>query len=219
VLVVVLITKFTRGAYLTLLAMGLLFLLMRAIKKHYDSVRAELAAEENGKGRVLPSRVHAIVLVSKVHKPTLRALAYARASRPSILEAVTVVVDPEETHRLQSEWEDRDIPVPLRALDSPYREVTRPVLDYVKSIRSENPRDLVVVYVPEYVVGRWWEQLLHNQSALRLKGRLHFMPGVMVASVPWQLRSSSGLGEREDGAAPGAYRRGAPDASASSERP
>jgi amino acid transporter len=213
VLVVVLITKFTRGAYLTIIAMGLLFLLMRAIKKHYDSVRKELAAEDDGKGRVLPSRVHAIVLVSKVHKPTLRALAYARASRPSVLEAVTVVVDPDETRRLQQEWEERDIPVPLRALDSPYREVTRPVLDYVRSIRRESPRDLVVVFVPEYVVGRWWEQLLHNQSALRLKGRLHFMPGVMVASVPWQLRSSSGLEEREDIAAPGAYRRGAPDAS------
>jgi amino acid transporter len=211
VLVVVLITKFTHGAYLTLIAMALLFLLMRSIRRHYQSVREELAAEENGKGRVLPSRVHAIVLVSKVHKPTLRAIAYARASRPSVLEAVTVVVDPEETRRLQQEWEARDIPVPLRALDSPYREVTRPVLDYVRGIRRESPRDLVVVFVPEYVVGRWWEQALHNQSALRLKGRLHFMPGVMVASVPWQLRSSSGLEEREDGAAPGAARRGSPD--------
>jgi amino acid transporter len=210
VLVVVLITKFTRGAYLTLIAMGLLFLLMRGIRSHYRSVRAELAAEEDGKGRVLPSRVHAIVLVSKVHKPTLRAIAYARASRPSVLEAVTVVVDPDETKRLQEEWEARDIPVPLRALDSPYREITRPVLDYVRSIRRESPRDLVVVFIPEYVVGRWWEQLLHNQSALRLKGRLHFTPGVMVASVPWQLSSSSGLEAREDGAAPGAARRGSP---------
>jgi hypothetical protein len=211
VLVVVLITKFTRGAYLTLIAMGLLFLLMRAIRRHYQSVRDELAAEEDAKGgRVLPSRVHAIVLVSKVHKPTLRAIAYARASRPSMLEAVTVVVDPDETKRLQQEWEARDIPVPLRALDSPYREVTRPVLDYVRSIRRESPRDLVVVFIPEYVVGRWWEQLLHNQSALRLKGRLHFTPGVMVASVPWQLSSSSGLEAREDGSAPGAARRGSP---------
>jgi amino acid transporter len=210
VLVVVLITKFTRGAYLTIIAMGLLFVLMRGIRRHYQAVRAELAAEEDSKGRVLPSRVHAIVLVSKVHKPTLRAIAYARASRPSVLEAVTVVVDPEETRRLQQEWEARDIPVPLRALDSPYREVTRPVLDYVRSIRRESPRDIVVVFIPEYVVGRWWEQLLHNQSALRLKGRLHFTPGVMVASVPWQLRSSTGLEAREDGLAPGAARRGSP---------
>ena len=77
--------------------------------------------------------------------------------------------------------------MPLKILDSPYREVTRPILEYVKSIRRGNPRDVVMVYIPEYVVGHWWEQLLHNQSALRLKGRLLFTPGVMVASVPWQL--------------------------------
>ena len=91
----------------------------------------------------------------------------------------------------------RGIPVTLKALDSPYREITRPVVDYVKSIRSGNPRDLVVVYVPEYVVGRWWEHLLHNQSALRLKSRLLFTPGVMVTSVPWQLKSSELVAERE----------------------
>ena len=141
---------------------------------------------------------------------TLRALAYARASRPSVLEAITVVVDPEETRRLQQEWDQRDIPVPLRALDSPYREVTKPVVDYVRGIRRESPRDLVVVYVPEYVVGHWWEQLLHNQSALRLKSRLHFTPGVMVASVPWQLHSSTGLEGRPEHTAPGWARRGMP---------
>jgi amino acid transporter len=206
VLVVVLITKFTHGAYLALLFMGFLFLVMQAIRRHYSSVRQELA-EESSTGRVLPSRVHAIVLVSKVHKPTLRALAYARASRPSVLEAVTVTVDPEETRRLQEEWERRDIPVQLRALDSPYREITRPVLSYVRSIRRESPRDLVVVFIPEYVVGHWWEQILHNQSALRLKSSLHFMPGVMVASVPWQLRSSAGREGREDQSAPGDARR------------
>jgi amino acid transporter len=208
VLIVVLITKFQRGAWLALLAMALLFLLMLAIRRHYESVRAELSSIRDGEGRTLPSRVHAIVLVSKIHKPVLRALAYARASRPSVLEAVTVMVDPEETERLQQEWDDKDIPVPLRALDSPYREVTRPVVDYVRSIRRESPRDLVVVFVPEYVVGHWWEQLLHNQSALRLKTRLHYTPGVMVASVPWQLSSSQRLGEREEVAAPGQARRG-----------
>ncbi|MFI7589234.1 APC family permease [Spongisporangium articulatum] len=208
VLVVVLITKFTRGAYLALIFMAVLFLLMMAIRRHYKSVRVELA-EDDGRGRMLPSRVHAMVLVSKVHKPTLRALAYARASRPSVLEAVSVAVDAEETQRLQEEWDRHDIPVPLHVLESPYREITRPVLQYVRSVRTENPRDLVVVYIPEYVVGRWWEQLLHNQSALRLKGRLHYMPGVMVASVPWQLHSSA-LREQGDGEgpAPGDVRRG-----------
>ena len=211
VLVVVLVTKFARGAYLALIAMAVLYLLMLAIQRHYRTVRRELALGTDSQSRVLPSRVHAIVLVSKIHKPTLRALAYARASRPSVLEAVTVVVDPDDTKRLQQEWDRRDIPVPLRALDSPYREVTRPVLDYVRSIRRDSPRDLVVVFVPEYVVGHWWEQLLHNQSALRLKSRLHYTPGVMVASVPWQLESSEGLESRSDPAGAGAVRRGGYD--------
>ncbi len=208
VLVVVLITKFARGAWLALLAMAVLFLVMVAIRRHYWSIRHELSVHAEAEARVLPSRVHAIVLVSKIHRPTLRALAYARASRPSVLEAVTVDVDPEETLRLQAEWDSRDIPVPLRALESPYREITAPIVDYVRNIRRTSPRDLVVVYVPEYVVGHWWEQLLHNQSALRLKTRLHYTPGVMVASVPWQLSSSERLSEREEAGAPGRARRG-----------
>ena len=199
VLIIVLVTKFTHGAWITFLAMGVLFILMRAIRKHYDRVRDELALDDVSAARALPSRVHAVVLVSKVHKPTMRALAYARAARPNVIEAVTVGVDREDIDGLVAEWEALDLPVPLRILDSPYREITRPVLKYVRSVRRESPRDLVMVYIPEYVVGHWWEQLLHNQSALRLKGSLLFTPGVVVASVPWQLASSRGhTGLEED---------------------
>ena len=210
VLVIVLVTKFARGAYLALLAMGLLYLLMLGIRRHYRQVRSELELGEGSQARALPSRVHAIVLVSKVHKPTLRALAYARASRPSVLEAITVTVDPEETARLRAEWDARDLPVPLRTLESPYRDITGPIVDYVRGIRRESPRDLVVVFVPEYVVGLWWERILHFQSALRLRARLHYTPGVVIASVPWQLASSEGLGDRDDVPAPGTDRRGTP---------
>ncbi|MBD5830840.1 MULTISPECIES: APC family permease [Janibacter] len=209
VLVVVLLTKFTHGAGYALAAMGVLFALMIAIRRHYDHVREELAVrEDDTQQQLLPSRVHAIVLVSKIHKPTLRAVAYAAATRPSRLEAITVDVDPDETAQIQAEWLRRGIPVPLKSLDSPYREITRPVVDYVKSIRSGNPRDLVVVYIPQYVLGHWWEQLLHNQSALRLRSRLLFTPGVMVSSVPWQLASSQGAEERFDGPVAGDVRRG-----------
>jgi amino acid transporter len=209
VLVVVLVTKFIHGAGFAIAAMVLLFFLMLGIRRHYDRVRDELRVSEGDVDhQILPSRVHAIVLVSKIHKPTLRALAYARATRPSILEAITVNVEPDETRALQKEWDRRDLPVPLKALDSPFREITRPVVDYVKSIRSGSPRDVVVVYIPEYVLGRWYEQVLHNQSALRLKSRLLFTPGVMVASVPWQLESSEGQEERFEGPSVGAVRRG-----------
>ena len=90
-----------------------------------------------------PSRVHSIVLVSKVHKPTLRALAYAKLMRSDTLEALSVNVDPAETKALREEWERRGIDVPLKVLDSPYREITRPVIEYVKGLRRESPRDVV----------------------------------------------------------------------------
>jgi amino acid transporter len=199
VLLVVLVTKFMHGAWIAILAMALVFVLMQSIRGHYDSVREELALGADAEAaRALPSRVHAIVLVSHVHRPTMRAIAYARASRPQFLEAVTVGVDADEVAALRQTWEDLALPVPLKVLDSPFREITRPILTYVRSIRRESPRDLVVVYIPEYVVGHWWEQLLHNQSALRLKGRLLYTPGVVVASVPWQLASSEGFTGLED---------------------
>ncbi len=188
VLVVVLITKFTRGAWIAILAMAVLFLIMRGIRGHYDKVSQELRVVEDD--QVLPTRVHGIVLVSKLHKPTMRALAYAKATRSNTLEAVFVDNDPHVTGQLLEEWDDRGIDIPLKVLYSPYREVIRPIVDYTRSIRDANPRGVVAVYIPEYVVGRWWEQLLHNQTALRLKGRLLFTPGVMVTSVPYQLRSS-----------------------------
>jgi hypothetical protein len=196
VLVIVLVTKFTRGAWIVVVAMPLIYLLMRAIHGHYERVKSEIM-EVDRELMVLPARVHVLVLVSKLHKPTMRALMYARATRPTVLEAITVDVDPEDTARLQEDWERQEIPVTLKVLASPYREITRPILDYVRALRTDNPNDLVTVYVPEYVVGRWWEQLLHNQSALRLKSRLLFTPGVMVTSVPWQLKSSEHALDRD----------------------
>ncbi|NUK00042.1 APC family permease [Streptomyces lunaelactis] len=216
VLVVVLATKFTHGAWVALLGMVIFYGTMTAIRKHYDRVAEEIAAaEERPDDYVRPSRVHSIVLVSKIHKPTLRALAYAKLMRSDKLEAVSINVDPAETKALKEEWERRGINVPLKILDSPYREITRPVIEYVKGLRRESPRDVVSVIIPEYVVGHWYEHLLHNQSALRLKGRLLFTPGVMVTSVPYQLESSEvakkRARKRQDWNAPGSVRRGPVD--------
>lgn len=213
VLVVVLATKFTHGAWVALLGMVIFYGTMTAIRKHYDRVAEEIAApDEPSDDTVRPSRVHSIVLVSKLHRPTLRALAYAQLMRSDKLEALSINVDPAETKALKAEWERRGINVPLKILDSPYREVTRPVIEYVKNIRRESPRDAVSVIIPEYVVGHWYEHLLHNQSALRLKGRLLFTPGVMVTSVPYQLQSSEvakkRAKKRQEWNAPGSVRRG-----------
>ncbi|WTJ12960.1 APC family permease [Streptomyces sp. NBC_00715] len=209
VLLIVLVTKFTQGAWLAVLAATVLWVLMRAIRRHYDATAAELAVTDPHAELVPPGRVLAIVLVSKVHKPTLRALAYARAIHPDRLEALTVSVDAEDTDELRRRWEELAIDVPLKVVDSPYREITRPVVGYVRSVRRDSPRDVVAVFIPEYVVGHWWENALHNQSALWLKSRLLFTPGVMVTSVPWQLTSSAHA-NRPTGRAPGAVRRGEP---------
>ncbi|MEV7996413.1 APC family permease [Streptomyces sp. NPDC086077] len=213
VLVVVLVTKFTHGAWVALLGMVIFYATMTAIRRHYDHVAKELAAPDGpSDDSVRPSRIHSVVLISKIHRPALRALAYAKLLRADTLEALSVNVDPADTKALRDEWERRGITVPLKVLDSPYREVTRPVIEYVKSLRRESPRDVVSVIIPEYVVGHWYEHLLHNQSALRLKGRLLFTPGVMVTSVPYQLESSEvakkRAGRRQDWNAPGAVRRG-----------
>jgi amino acid transporter len=188
VLVVVLLTKFTHGAYIVVVAMPSMFLVMKGIHGHYGRVTAELRPAPAGVP--LPSRVHAVVLVSQLHTPTLQALAYARATRPTTLVALTVQTSAEETAELQQQWIERDVPVDLVVLDSPYRDVTGPALSYIGRLRHNNPRDVVAVFIPEYVVGHWWEHLLHNQSALRLKARLLFRPGVMVTSVPWPLNSA-----------------------------
>ena len=213
VLVIVVITKFLTGAWIAIAAMVVFYVLMTAIRRHYDGVAEELAATTEDDS-VLPAHNHAIVLVSKLHLPTLRALAYARATRPDTIEAVTVNVDEADTKALMQRWASEDFRVPLKVIESPYREITRPVLEYVRRMRKDNPRDVITVFIPEYVVGRWWEQILHNQSALRLKGRLLFQPGVMVTSVPWQLASSARARARAVRAArssattPGAIRRG-----------
>jgi hypothetical protein len=189
VLLIVLITKFLLGAWIAIAAMAVMYLTMLGIRRHYDTVARELDPPDERP--MLPARNHAIVLVSKVHLPTLRAVAYAQATRPDTLTALTVNVDEADTRKIQEEWERREVKAPLRVIESPYREITKPIVDYVKNLRARSPRDVVTVFIPEYVVGRWWEHLLHNQSALRIKGRLLFEPGVMVTSVPWQLESSS----------------------------
>jgi amino acid transporter len=200
VLLIVLITKFLHGAWIVVVAMPLVFALMKGIHRHYQNVSRELRPGPSGV--TLPSRIHAVVLVSRLHTPALQALAFARATRPATLIALTVQTDPHESDVLQRQWADRGIPVPLTILDSPYRDVTGPVLDFIHNIRRDSPRDVVCVFIPEYVVRHWWEHLLHNQSALRLKARLLFQPGVMMTSVPWQ------IGAREQ---PGVSRKNQPD--------
>jgi amino acid transporter len=188
VLAVVLITKFTHGAWIVCVAMPALYVLMHSIHRYYQRVRDETAPYNPV---TVPASDHAIVLVSRLDQPTLQALGYAKGTRPATLKALTVRIDPEETAALEHAWEQHEINVPLVVLDSPYREIIRPVADYVRRYKRDSPRDVITVLIPEYVAGRWWEQLLHNHNALRIKTRLRFEPGVIVSSVPYQLHSGT----------------------------
>ncbi|MDQ6686508.1 MAG: APC family permease [Actinomycetota bacterium] len=196
VFVIVVVTKFLSGAWIAILAMMVFFVLLKAIRRHYARVEEELVIGDTDP--ILPTRVHAMVLVSKLHKPTMRALAFAKATRPNVLEGVYVETETGASSNLLAEWDARHVDVPLKVLFSPYREIIRPIVQYAVEVREANPRGVVAVYIPEYVVGRWWQQLLHNQTALRLKGRLLFTPGVMVISVPYQLRGAERGQNRED---------------------
>ncbi|HWH93109.1 MAG TPA: APC family permease [Baekduia sp.] len=184
VFVIVLLTKFAQGAWIVVLAAPILFFIMKAVQRHYDRLTAQLQPPPSGV--VMPGRIHAVVLVSNLLAPTLRALAFAEATAPATIRAVKVVAD-DGDGALAAEWQQRGIPMPLVLLESPYRETVRPIRQYVRTLRREHPGDVISIIIPEYVVEHWWQALLHNQTALRLKSRLLFEPAVTVTSVPWVL--------------------------------
>jgi amino acid transporter len=182
VFVIVLLTKFAQGAWIVVIAAPILFAAMKAVAQHYRHLSEELAPAASGVA--LPEEVHAVVLVSNLLMPTLRALAFAQATAPATLRAVKVSAE-DTTDPLPREWEQRGVPVPLVVVESPYRETVRPLLLYVRQLRRDYPGDVISIIIPEYVVRHWWQNLLHNQTALRLKARLLFEPSVTVTSVPW----------------------------------
>jgi amino acid transporter len=184
VFVIVLVTKFAAGAWIVVVAAPALYWLMRSVRVHYAEVERELAPR--AAGVALPAAIHGVVLVSNLLAPTLRALAFAQASGYASLRAVKAT-DAGPDDPLPREWEQRGISIGLVVLESPYRETVRPIVRYVRHLRREHPGDAIAVVVPEYVVAHWWQQLLHNQTAWRLKARLLYEPAVTVTSVPWLL--------------------------------
>lgn len=185
ILLVVAITKFSSGAWVPIVVIPLIILLFKAINSHYKTVERGLKADVDYRARPMNHTV--VVLVGSVHRGVLEALAYARSMRPTRLLAVTVVSDEEEQEKIAREWAKFDIEVPLEIVFSPYRELARPVLRFVDDLDAVRSNDIVTVVIPEFVVGSWWGQLLHNQSALFLKGRLLFRKGTVVTSVPYHI--------------------------------
>jgi amino acid transporter len=185
VLVIVLYSKFLKGAWIPVVGGIVLYFLMKGIKKHYVRVARQIKLDEVR--QILPARNHAVVLVSSLSVPVLRAVNYARSINAHTLTAVSISVDVESAKRLEEEWERAGIDIPLVRVASPYRDLTRPLVEYVRGIRRESENDIVTVILPEFVVTRWWEQLLHGQSALLIKLALLRTPGVVLTNVPWHL--------------------------------
>ena len=191
VLVIVVVTKFAAGAWLSLGMIALMVGGMVVTRRHYDAVDAALDIPLNAESvadvAALPSRVHAIVYVERVRRPAVRALSYARAGRPSTIEALTVNNDRAALEIVKKRWYALGIPVPLSVIDSPYRNTVDAVVSYIRRRRKKSPRDILVVYLPEFVVEHWWQRLLHRRTVRRLKRALLHEPGVMTATVPWAM--------------------------------
>ena len=191
VLVTIVVTKVAAGAWLSLGMIALMVGGMVVTRRHYDAVDAALDIPLNAESvadvAALPSRVHAIVYVERVRRPAVRALSYARAGRPSTIEALTVNNDRAALDVVKKRWYALGIPVPLSVIDSPYRDTVEAVVSYIRRRRKKSPRDILVVYLPEFVVEHWWQRILHRRTVRRLKQALLHEPGVMTATVPWAM--------------------------------
>lgn len=185
VLGVVVVSKFAIGAWIPVVLIPLVVVLFKAIGRHYDRVRRALAVPDDYR---LRRRTHTVVvLVGNVHRGVLDAIAYGRTLAPDRLIAVSVVRDEDEQRRITDQFRQHELPVELRTVYSPYRELTAPVLQVIDELEQDWPEDIVTVIVPEFVLHHWWEQLLHNQSALLLRTRLRLRPNTVVTAVPTHL--------------------------------
>jgi amino acid transporter len=188
VLIVVAVSKFAVGAWLPIVVIPLVITLFTAIRRHYDRVSSALVIEP-AEARPIAINHTVIVLVGRVHKGVLKALAYAQSLRPQRLVALYVSYDEEDQKNIEQQWRDFAIEVPLTIQYSKYRELVDPVMDFINQLDMKWDNDTVTVVIPEFVVGKWYEQVLHNQSALFLKGKLLFRENTVVTSVPYHLES------------------------------
>lgn len=208
VLIIVTITKFTHGAWIVFVVMPILFTLMLGVNRYYRDVDKEIEADPvttfGAKGD------HAVVLVGRMQKPVLKALDYAIAARHDSIEAVHVSIDEAETAKLEAQWDEQNIKVPLRVVESPYRDISMPLIKYIKGRREEFGSEVTTIYTPQFIVGHWWENLLHNHKARRIRKKLALVHGVVIALVPWLLDSSDLIYGRRSRPIPGQDRRGEP---------
>jgi len=186
VLLVVAATKLMDGAWIVIMLIGLLIVFFLVIRRHYDSVAHQLSLD--GLEPPGPMSTIVLVLVGDLHRGVVQAIQYAQALSPAA-KAVYVETDPERTRRLEERWGKWGLGSPLVVLSSPYRSLLGPLLDYIDHLRQQAPNHMITLVLPEFIPARWWQQLLHNQTALLIKGAMLFRHNVVVTDVPYHLRN------------------------------
>jgi hypothetical protein len=185
------ITKFTHGAWVVAVLIPAMVIVFFRIHRHYIGLTAKLAASRLDAS--LPTKHHAIVLVSSLHKGVIEALRYARLISGDRVEALTVDLGSDGFHespameKLRADWVYYGMGVPLRSVPSPYRRIVEPIMDEVARFKLVEPDVCLTVILPEFVPAHWWERFLHNQMAFRIKAMLMLTPGVIVTSVRMHL--------------------------------
>jgi hypothetical protein len=190
VLIIVTITKFTHGAWMVFIIMPLLYTVMFYTHRYYGQIEAEITMDSETKFGSKGD--YAVVLMNKLNKPQLKALDYALSSRHTHLEAIHIAVDPAEAKAFAKQWKkyEKELGLPLRIIESPYRDFSAPLIEFLAAHRAANGSERISVYLPKYVVGHWWEHIFHNHRASRIRKQLMYMRGVMVTLVPWRFESA-----------------------------
>lgn len=209
VLVIVTITKFTQGAWLVFLAIPILATLMVGVNRYYRDVEHEIRVDDTT--RFGSSGDVALILVNRLQKPVVKAVDYALAAKHDTTVAIHVAVTREEADVIAQEWKDHGMPVPLTIIESPYRMYASPITQFIADYREANGPAVVTVYLPQYIVGHWWERLLHNRRARRIAQQLMLVHGLSITLVPWLLDSSELIYGRRSRPLPGQERAGFAD--------
>ena len=185
-MVVIAVTKFSQGAWIVVLLIPALVTAFVAVRRHYDHVARQLSIDGLRPEPGLSAHT-VLVLVGDLHRGVLRAIQYAQSLSPAP-KAVYVELDPERTRRLEERWTRWGIGLALVVLNSPYRSLLGPLVDYIDQLQARDPDRIVTIILPEFVPARWWQQILHNQTALLIKGALLFRRNVVVTDVPYLLK-------------------------------
>jgi len=207
VLLIVTFTKFTHGAWLVFIIMPALFWLLFNTGRYYKTIDEEIKLDGTEFGS---DGDYAVVLMDKLNKPQLKALDYAISVNHNKLDVVHVAADSERAAAFKKEWKEFGMKVPLKIIESPYREFSTPLIEYLENHRERYGRERIAVYMPKYIVGHWWEHIFHNHRANRIMKRLMYVPGTMLVTVPWRLRSAEKFNPFLRAPMPGDSRRGVP---------